>query len=198
MARQVRKAADPGIPRRPRGRPPGSISLTKEMEDKILTLLGAGASESQAADVAGVKPRTLREWKARAEGRSDRPATRKILAFVKKVGIAKAMACVDAEIRLFRDNPKLWLQMRMEREGSSESRPDEREGRLGFSLDLADYQDEAVRAELFRVHELMLGIEPKFVIPGCLDSGCSCIWHKERKGAAAKRAAARIDREPSP
>ncbi len=112
MARQARKVEGPGNSPRPRGRPPGSISLTREKEEKILTLIGAGASDSMAAEAAGVSARTFREWMARADGRSDRPPTPKLRAFRKKVGIARALARVDAEIRLFRENPKLWLQMR--------------------------------------------------------------------------------------
>ena len=43
-----------------------------------------------------------------------------------------------------------------------------------------DYQDPAVRTELFRVHELMLQVEPDLVIPPCPDGACACAWHRAR------------------
>jgi len=180
--------------KRPRGRPKGSVALTREIEEKILTLIGAGAYDYVAAEAAGVAARTLREWLARGEGRSERGSTPKLRAFARKVRTAKALARVDAEVRVFRENPKLWLsrvaRTRGDREGWGEQGSREPDDTPRFSLDLRDYADETARAELYRVHEVMLGIEPAFVIPACLDASCPCIWHAQRTGALAERAAA--------
>ena len=55
--------------RRSRGRPVGSVSLTPEIEQTILTYIGGGAFAHAAAEAAGISARTFHDWIARGEGR---------------------------------------------------------------------------------------------------------------------------------
>lgn len=168
------------------GRPKGSVSLTSEIEEKILALIRAGAWGYAAAEAAGISARCFYEWLSRGEGRSARGSTPKLTAFARKVRQAEAEARVLAEADVYRSRPALWLSRR------ARSKP----GREGwtvpvadgdgpsFSLNYKDYQDPEVRAELLRVHELMLQLEPEFVIPTCPDPDCRCAWHRSRSGGA--------------
>jgi hypothetical protein len=164
------------------GRPKGSVSLTREIEEKILALIRAGAWGYAAAEAAGISARTYYEWLARGEGRSARGSTPKLKVFARRVRQAEAEARIVAEADVFRTRPALWLSRRVRskpgREGWTTPVGDG-EG-PSFSLDFKDYQDPQVRAELYRVHELMLQIEPEFVIPSCPDPDCSCAWHGSR------------------
>ncbi len=174
-------------PRRNKGgRPKGSVSLTTEVEEKILALIRGGAWGYAAAEAAGVSARTYYEWLARGEGRSARGSTPKLVAFAKRVRQAEAEARVLAEAEVYRTRPALWLSRRARskpgREGWTAPVGDG-EG-PSFSLDYKDYQDPEVRAELYRVHELMLQIEPEFVIPPCPDPGCPCAWHRSRSAGS--------------
>ena len=109
-------------PARRRGRPPGSVSLTDEIADKIVAYLRAGAFLEGAAEAAGISPRTLREWIERGEGRHPtRPCTPKLKAFASRVRQAMAEARIGAEVRVYRENPRYWLThaapSTLEREG---------------------------------------------------------------------------------
>ncbi len=116
--RSTPKAADapppPAIPLRARrGRPPGSVSLTKETADTIVVYVGAGAALSAAAEAAGISERTLYDWLARGEGRHpSRKATPKLKRFARDVRRANARARVVAETEVFRTDPKWWLTRR--------------------------------------------------------------------------------------
>lgn len=164
------------------GRPKGSVSLTREIEEEIVALIRGGAWGYAAAEAAGISARTYYEWLARGEGRSSRGSTPKLKAFAKRVRQAEALARVLAEAEVYRTRPALWLSRRVRskpgREGWTAPVGDA-EG-PSFSLDFKDYQDPEVRAELYRVHELMLQIEPEFVIPSCPDPDCPCAWHRSR------------------
>ena len=84
-------------PRRPRGRPPGSVSLTPEIEHKILTYIRAGAFAHVASEAAGISRRTFFDWMARGRGEHPaRSATPKLRAFARKVEQAHAEARVAA------------------------------------------------------------------------------------------------------
>jgi hypothetical protein len=164
------------------GRPKGSVSLTREIEEKILALIRAGGWGYAAAEAAGISARCFYEWLARGEGRSTRGSTPKLTAFAKKVRRAEAEARVLAEAEVYRARPALWLSRRVRSKPGREgwTAPVEEGDGPSFSLDFKDYQDPQVRAELFRVHELMLQIEPELLIPRCPDPGCSCAWHRPR------------------
>jgi hypothetical protein len=165
------------------GRPKGSVSLTSEIEETILGLIRRGAWGYGAAEAAGISSRTYYEWLARGEGRSTRGSTPKLKAFARRIRQAEAEARVLAEADVFRTRPALWLSRRVRskpgREGWTEP-VEEEPGGVRFSLDLRDYRDPEVRAELFRVHEVMLATEPELVIPGCPDPSCPCVWHEPR------------------
>ena len=175
-------------PRNRGGRPKGSVSLTREIEEKILALIRAGGWGYAAAEAAGVSARCFYDWLARGEGRSTRGSTPKLTAFAKRVRRAEAEARVLAEAGVYRARPALWLSRRVRskpgREGWT-APVDDGDG-PSFSLDFKDYQDPAVRTELFRVHELMLQIEPELVIPRCPDPDCACAWHRARAEAGAE------------
>jgi hypothetical protein len=93
-----------------RGRPPGTVSLTPEIQERILELIRAGVYDFIAAEAVGISERTLREWIQRGEGlHPTRPATRKLRRFAREFRQAKAEARASAEIRVYRDNPVRWL-----------------------------------------------------------------------------------------
>ena len=101
---------DNKVPFRRRGRPPGSVSLTSETEQTIITFTRAGAFASAAAEAAGVSVRTFHEWMARGEDRHpSRPSTPKLRAFAKAVRRAHAEARVAAEINVYNQRPAHWL-----------------------------------------------------------------------------------------
>jgi len=147
------------------------------MQEQILTLIRLGASPSQAAQSVGIAPRTMRELLARGEGRSSRPATRKLIRFAKRVRAAQAIAIVEAEIAMFKKDPAGW------RKHAERFLPEDGDGQasLRLSLDLRDFQDPVIRAELQRVIAQVLEIEPAFVIPAHPDRDCSCIFHENRE-----------------
>lgn len=176
------------------GRPKGSVGLTKETEERILALIRAGAWGYVAAEAAGVPARTYYDWVARGEGRSARGATPKLVAFAAKLRKAEAEARVVAEASVYRDRQHVWLSRRARskpgREGWTEPAPDE-EGSVRFSLDLKDYRAPDVRAELYRVFEVMLALEGGFIIPPCPHPRCRCPWHRKR--AADRRETGRAE-----
>src|SRR5207253_442450 len=100
-------------PRNKGGRPKGSVSLTREIEDKILAIIRAGGWGYAAAEAAGISARCYYEWIARGEGRSDRGSTPKLTAFAKEVRRAEAGSRVLAEAEVYRTRPALWLSRRV-------------------------------------------------------------------------------------
>jgi hypothetical protein len=93
-----------------RGRPKGSPSLTKEVEDQICALISGGVFDYIAAEAAGISDRTFRDWMARGEGRGPRPGTARHRAFAKRVRAAKAAARAKAELKVYEDQPRQWLR----------------------------------------------------------------------------------------
>jgi transposase-like protein len=77
--------------RRP-GRP---IALTSERADRLVALLGAGASVPVAARALGVDPATIRNWRARAW--SQRPQDQPFVELEKRLQAAAAQGQVDWE-----------------------------------------------------------------------------------------------------
>ena len=112
----------------------GSISLTPEIQDKIVAFIRAGAYAHVAAQAAGVPQRTFYEWLERGEGRHpSRPPTPELEAFATAVRIAQAEARTEAEIRVFRTQPRYWLshvaRTKPESEGWTEPQPEQAGGR---------------------------------------------------------------------
>src|SRR6266508_3309720 len=102
---------NPGsVPKR-RGRPPGSVSLTPEIQATIVGLLRKGVFLHVAASVAGISHRTLDDWIARGEGRHPtRLSTPKLRRFARDVRVAQALVRIDGEIWVFRKKPAVWLR----------------------------------------------------------------------------------------
>jgi len=147
------------------------------MQEQILQLIRLGVSPTGAAQSVGIAPRTMRELLALGEGRSSRPATRKLIRFARRVRAAQAVAVAEAQIALFKKDPERWLRY------AERFLPEDRDAQtsLRLSLDLRDFQDPVIRGELERVLEQVLEIEPAFVIPPHPDRDCSCIFHENRE-----------------
>lgn len=97
-------------PKGRRGRPRGSVSLTPEIQERLLELIRGGTYDYIAAEAVGISERTFREWIQRGDGEHPtRPPTRKLRAFAREVRRAKAEVRAAAEIRVFRDNASRWL-----------------------------------------------------------------------------------------
>jgi hypothetical protein len=110
-----------GRPRRG-GRPEGSVKLTPDMEDSIVSMTRAGVYDYVAAEAVGVDARTFRDWMARGEGRHPtRRNTPQLKAFAKRIRQARAQGRAAKEIEVARDDPKYWLshvaRSRPDREG---------------------------------------------------------------------------------
>ncbi|HEX9204146.1 MAG TPA: hypothetical protein VF964_09300 [Vicinamibacteria bacterium] len=121
---------------RPRGRPPGSLSLDEETSQTILAYIRAGAFDHVAAEAAGVPARTFYDWMTRGEGRHpSRPPTRQLRAFAQAVRTARAEARVAAEVRVHRERPAYWLahaaRSKPDREGWTDPPVSEQES-MGF------------------------------------------------------------------
>ena len=93
-----------------RGRPPGSVSLTQEIQDTIVAYIRAGAMAYVAAEAAGISARTFRDWMERGEGRhATRKPTPKLRRFAREVRQAQAEARVAAEVRAHQEDLRFWL-----------------------------------------------------------------------------------------
>ena len=172
-----------GAPRgpneRPRGRPKGSVSLTPKKRELILACLRAGALLSEAADVAQISPRTLREWIARGEGRSSRPQTPKLKGFAAEARQAMAEPRVAAAAHAHKQSPTWWLTH------AARSSPD-REGwtepaKGGFTDQVAEMSEAEIADELAHLLELRLSSDPGAVVPRCSRPRCGCEWHRRRQ-----------------
>lgn len=164
-------------PRKPRGRPVGSISLTREREEKILGLIRGGVFPYVAAGLAGVSPRTLREWVARGEDRSARPSTPKLRAFAGKYRQAEAEARAIAEARIYKEDPKYWL---------TRAAPS-RDGLPGWTTPPEGSDAEQGARSPEELRELITGIrndqlysDPATLVPECLNRRCRCVFHRLR------------------
>lgn len=75
-------APKPSRPSSGRGRPIGSISLTPEIQAKIVGFIRGGVFAHVAARAAGIAERTFYEWLERGEGRhATRSPTPELEAF---------------------------------------------------------------------------------------------------------------------
>ncbi len=155
-------------PRR-RGRPPGSVSLTAEQANEIVLLARGGASLRSAAQISGIGLRTLQEWLARGEGRSNKPATAKLKAFARELGRAQAEARASAEVRVHERQPATWL--RSEAADSDGSVEDSEED---------SPNPERIRELARRVRDALLTTDASEVVPACPNPRCRCVYHRER------------------
>ena len=137
------------VPKKKRGRPRGSVSLTNEIAETIIGFVGAGSFGYVAAEAAGISARTFREWMARGEGtHPTRPSTPKLRKFAKNVRKAEAEARIWAEARLHQDHPDKWLKC------LARSRP-EREGwtDVGTPAQQEQEQSDGITQRIIAYHE---------------------------------------------
>jgi hypothetical protein len=93
-----------------RGRTPGSVSLTPEIQWIITNYMRGGAYGYVAAEAAGISARTFLEWMQRGEGtHPTRPPTSELRAFAEAVRMAQAQARIGAEVRVYEGHPARWL-----------------------------------------------------------------------------------------
>jgi hypothetical protein len=156
-----------------RGRPPGSVSLTPEIQERIVSLIRAGVFDHVAAQTAGIAPRTFYDWVARGEDRHpSRPPTRKLRAFAVAVRTAQAEARAVAESRVFQERPALWLS-RAARTASDLpgwTEPKEEPATEGTLEDWIRRLDEEGEAEAIRASR-----------EGCSVENCQCPLHEEEE-----------------
>jgi hypothetical protein len=155
-----------------RGRPPGSVSLTRPVWETIVAYIRAGAWDHVAAEAARISPRTFQDWMARGEGRHPtRPSTPKLRAFARDVNQARAQARLVAETAVFRDRPWWWLShvARSEpgRAGWSEPRSEVGRNPHAGSLQQAIDQmtDEELEGHITRLVEALVDEDPPTARP---------------------------------
>jgi hypothetical protein len=179
---------------RPKGRPRGAVTLTKERMEMILALIRAGSFAYVAAEAAGVSERTFHEWIARGEERHPtRGSTPKLRAFAEQVRIAHAEARIAAELTIHKTQPGLWLsrvaRTKPDREGWTDPpKQDQMETSHGMA-GLSRMSDEELDDDLMRLQEAVASTGT-FWAPPCPHPRCRCPWHrrwKERKQAQAAR-----------
>lgn len=161
--------------RRPRGRPPGSGSLTPEIQNTIVAFIRAGAFAEVAAQAGGISPRTFHDWMARGQERHPtRVPTKKLRAFAHAVNVAKAEARLDAEVRVFRERPLAWLSR------VARSAPE-----LPGWTELPKEQDSSPSQHLaeliMRLDEEVLEERERYQQASCSDDDCECQFHIRRR-----------------
>ncbi len=182
--------------KRPRGRPVGSPSLTREREDTILRLLRRGTFDATAAGVAGISERTLREWVARGEGRSSRPRTPKLEAFARRYRTAKAEARAVAEVKAYEDHILQWLKHAARSTLESEGWTALPEGFIG---DGAAPIPEQLAELITGIRNDLLYSDRDAVVPPCGNRRCRCRFHHPRTAAeqqALREVGDRLRRDP--
>jgi len=108
VAKRQKRSETPPPPkpkgRVPKGTPPGrKCKLTPEAERIILDALRKGAFAHVAAAAAGIDDATLRRYLASDDER--------FKPFQAAYEVAKAGARIDAEARVFQDDPLAWLRL---------------------------------------------------------------------------------------
>jgi len=182
--------------KRPRGRPVGSPSLTREREDTILRLIRRGTFDATAAGVAGISERTLREWVARGEGRSSRPKTAKLEAFARRYRTAKAEARAIAEVKAFEDHILQWLKYAAASTTESAGWSALPQGFIG---DSAAPMPEQLAELITGIRNDLLYSDRETVVPPCANRRCRCTFHHPRtvvEQASLRELGERLRREP--
>jgi hypothetical protein len=176
--RDVAAESEAQAPKRGRGRPPGSVALTAERRELILSCLAGGALLSEAAEAAGISPRTLREWIARGEGRSNRPSTRQYRQFATDVRRVMATARIDAVTRIHKTRPEWWLPRAARTSAEREGWTEPPAGSAGDQV--TEMGEDQLQDELAHLLELRLRADPNAIVPRCSKPRCGCDWHRRR------------------
>jgi hypothetical protein len=160
--------------RKRRGRPPGSVKLTPELQRIIVAFVEAGAFDYVAAEAAGIDERTFRDWIARGEGRHPtRGKTPQLASLASAVREARAKARASREIIVADRDPKFWLQH------AARSKP----GREGWSEPIdavADAAESSAYApDQQELAEIVAVLTEAGVLalPSCSDPNCGCSHH---------------------
>jgi hypothetical protein len=166
-----------------RGRPPGTVALTEDVAQTILSFIRAGNFDYVAAEAAGVSARTFRDWMARAEEtHPTRAPTPKLRRFAQDVRQAKAQARAGAEIRVYQEQPAQWLKWAArsmpDREGWTDPGPEQAQAGL-TAEEWIDAVNRGQRDPEDAIRALQNGtLEDR--IAGCPDPHCPCPHHKRR------------------
>src|SRR5205085_9337285 len=100
-------------PERSNSRRVRGTRLTDDQKRLIIAAIEAGATDYVAAEAAGISPRTLRDLRARAEGRhATRSSTPELEAFFQELDETIARARMRQEIEVAKSDPKHWLKYR--------------------------------------------------------------------------------------
>jgi hypothetical protein len=167
-------------PPRGRGRPPGSVSLSTEIEQTIIAYTRAGAFASAAAEAAGVPVRTFHEWMARGEGRHPcRPCTPKLRAFARNVRQAHAEARVAAEIEVHKERPSYWLAHAARTKPDRDGWTKPPEGADGEDASRVPTLEERLAA-IDRRREEDARRAAATATSDCPDARCACPFHQRR------------------
>jgi hypothetical protein len=109
--------------------------MTPELADAIVAQLALGASLDDTALIAGISPRTLRAWRARAWSTSPRDAP--FVAFEKRLRDVRAVPAVEtweaAAARLV-ENERDWLAERAHSRATSSTASAARDARAGAAV----------------------------------------------------------------
>jgi hypothetical protein len=168
---------------KPRGRPKGSVSLTKDKQDVIVSCIRGGTFGHVAAQAAGVSFRTFNDWMARGEGRHPtRSATPALVAFAEAVRTAEAEARMAAEVTVFREQPALWLsraaRSKPGREGWTD--PDRQAVHEAAGALLAGTTDDELDENTERLLGVLL-VAGMISTPPCSHVRCRCPYHRGRR-----------------
>src|SRR5690349_11577072 len=100
------------------------LKLTPETQEAITKAIRGGCFDYTAAETAGISQRTFYYWLEKGEEQKSGP----LCDFARAVMMARAQARVDAEGRVYREDPFKWL-----RYGPGRERP----GRPGWGDTIA-------------------------------------------------------------
>jgi hypothetical protein len=82
------------------------ILLTRGLQEQITAAIRAGAFPEVAAGAFGVPRRLFDEWRKRGRGDAEEP----FHSFAQAVDVAIAQARLRAEMSVFNEQPRIWLQ----------------------------------------------------------------------------------------
>ena len=183
--KQVSTKASPAAPKRPRGRPKGSVSLTPEIADQIVALVQAGSFGYVAARAVGVPARTFHDWMARGRGEHPtRSSTPKLGDFAKRVDTAEAISRVGVETRIREIDPKHWLRYAARSKPGEEGWSDPARGSdASPGASLAHLSEDELASEMERLESVLIEAG-ELTTPACANPRCRCSLHPKRKGTA--------------
>lgn len=154
------------------------MRLTDDQQNLIVAAIEAGATDYIAAEAAGVKARTFRDLRQRAEGRHPtRRATPALVKFFRRVDEATARARMKHEIEVAKMDPRYWLKVQ------ARSKP----GRDGWTDPLPEEAEDQAQVRVLTVSELQevfatLVLAGVVRVPPCADPACTCTHHTHPSG----------------